>query len=145
MFVELMTFSLVCLKLYDLPVNYEPAFMAELLKHFVACMDPFHSPNLIPSMKNQTEEGVQPAHLFPGLIMSSITAPLLVAVFLTLGISLCSFMLSPPKTQTVGLNVIVISYHKGTAAKAEADTHTENCALLSLLQLIFFLTEGMYS
>lgn len=59
--------------------------------------NPFHSPNLMPSVENQTEEGGQPAHLFSGLIMSSITAPLLVAVFLILGISWCSFMLSPPK------------------------------------------------
>lgn len=83
LFVELMTFSLICLKLCDLPVNSEPAFMAELLKHFVACY-PFQNPNLIPSMENQMEEGGQPAHLFSSLIISSITAPLLVAVFLIL-------------------------------------------------------------
>lgn len=122
LFVELMTFSLVCLKLYVLPVNCEPAFTTGLLKHFVACMDPFHSPSLIPSLENQIEEGVQPAHLFSDLIMSSITAPLLVAVFLLLGISFHSFMLSLPKIQTVGLNVAVISCHKGTVAKQEADT-----------------------
>lgn len=122
LFVELMTFSLVCLKLYDLPVNCEPAFTAELLKHFVACMDPFHSPNLIPSMENQTEESGQPARLFSGLIMSSVTAPLLVTVFLILGMSLCSFVLSPLKIQAFGLNVTVISCHQGTAAKSEADT-----------------------
>lgn len=122
LFVELMTFFLVCLKLDDFPVNCEPAFTAELLKHFVGCMDPFHSPKPKPSMENQTEEGGQPARLFSGLIMSSITAPLLVAVFLILSISLCCFMLSPPKILTVGLNVTVISCHKGTVAKPAADT-----------------------
>lgn len=44
LFVELITFFLVCLKLYDLSMNCEPAFMAELLKHFVACMEPFPQP-----------------------------------------------------------------------------------------------------
>lgn len=71
-------------------------------------------------MENQTEEGGQPACLFSGLIMSSIAAPLLVAIFLILGILWCSFMLSPPKIQRVGLNVTVISRHKGTVAKPEA-------------------------
>lgn len=74
LFVDLMTFCLICLKLYDLPVNSEPAFMAELLKHFVACMDPFQSPNLIPSMENQTEEGGQPACFNNELNNSSITS-----------------------------------------------------------------------
>lgn len=111
----MMSCSLVCLKLYDLPVNCEPAFTAELLKHFAACMDPSHSPNLIPSVEKQGEEGGLFILWFNNeLDYSSITSG---SYWAYLCVALCC-----PLPRHKQLAWMWQSCHKGTAVKPEADT-----------------------
>jgi len=107
-----MTFCLFCHELCNLQMNCKPAVMPGLPKKFIAHMGTLSTARSLSLFWGTTLRKVVSLHLliFSALITNLVTATLLGVASLMLGMYLCSFMLSPPKIRTVGLDIANVSY-----------------------------------